>query len=173
MKAAICSISGTSMMTLSSALMSLSGQEFREPEHLSNLTGKLMPFLSEESQAAAGWLAHYGMGSAFAYVYVKLWDKGKLSDSYKTGAVLGGLSGLIGIMIWKATFKVHPFSPVMNYNRFYLQRLPAHLVFAIFAKMAYRLIKERHFYKSAMPDIETLQTAKSFSESESPLIRGI
>jgi hypothetical protein len=45
------------------------------------------------------------------------------------------------MLIWKATFKLHPLTPWMDYRRFYLQRIPAHIVFAVFAALAYNLIR--------------------------------
>jgi hypothetical protein len=141
-KTIVSGFAGTGVMTLASALMSLQGQEFREPEHLSTLIGRLAPFLSREAKTAGGWLAHFGMGTAFASVYVRLWENKKLGYSWKESTALGAASGLIGILIWKATFKIHPFTPVMNYNRFYLQRIPAHIVFALFTAIAYKWIRE-------------------------------
>lgn len=142
LKTLISSATGTTFMTLSSALMSLKGQDFREPKHLSRLAGRLLPFIPKEYHQAIGWTGHYGMGAAFAAVYVSLWEKKKIDTSLLTGVWIGGLSGVVGSLIWKATFKSHPFTPIMNYNRFYLQRIPAHIVFAVFATIAYREIQK-------------------------------
>ncbi|MBL4675387.1 MAG: hypothetical protein JKY70_04160 [Mucilaginibacter sp.] len=40
-------------------------------------------------------------------------------------------------MIWKATFKAHPLPPWINYDRYYLQRIRAHIIFAVGATLAY------------------------------------
>jgi uncharacterized membrane protein len=141
-KTVVGGFAGTSAMTLASALMSLQGQEFREPEHLSTLIGRLAPFLSKVGKTGGGWLAHFGMGTTFASVYVWLWENRKLGYSWKESTVLGAASGMIGVLIWKATFKIHPLTPVMNYNRFYLQRIPAHIVFAVVTAITYKWIRE-------------------------------
>jgi len=138
-----CSIAGTTMMTASSALMSLIGQDFREPERLNGLISRILPFLPKHVRSVSAWAAHYAMGSAFSAVYVKLWDSKTLKPTGTCGLCLGAVSGLIGIAIWKATFVVHPLSPLMNYKRFYLQRTPAHIVFAIFATIAYNVMQTR------------------------------
>jgi len=140
-KTAVSGFTGTTFMTAASALMSLLGQDFREPEHLSTMVGRLAPFLSKRSKVIAGWGGHYAMGFVFAAVYVELWESRKIEHSLKNGIVLGVLSGLVGLLIWKGTFKAHPLPPSMNYNNFYLQRIPAHIVFAVFTTIAYRLIK--------------------------------
>lgn len=140
-KAVVCSLAGTTMMTASSALMSLIGQDFREPERLKGLINRVLPFLPKNVRSISAWAAHYAMGSAFSAVYVKLWDSKTLKPTGTCGLCLGAVSGLIGIAIWKATFVAHPLSPLMNYKRFYLQRIPAHIVFAIFATIAYNAMQ--------------------------------
>lgn len=133
---------GTSVMTASSALMSLlPKEEFREPDQLEKLVGRLLPFLSPKGKTMAGWAAHYGMGMLFSAVYVELWESGKVKPNVKTGLVLGGVSGVVGMLIWQASFWLHPFPPNNRKLDFYLQRIPAHIVFAVFATLAYRLVK--------------------------------
>jgi len=142
-KTIISGFTGTTFMTAGSALMSLAGQDFREPEHLSTMVGRLAPFLSKRAKVIAGWGAHYAMGFVFAAVYVELWESRKIEHTLKNGLILGVLSGLLGLLIWKGTFKAHPLPPSMNYTNFYLQRIPAHIVFAVFATLAYRIVKEK------------------------------
>jgi hypothetical protein len=54
--------------------------------------------------------------------------------------VIGALSGAIAVLIWKATFKVHPLPPWIDFKSYYLQLVPAHMVFAVFATITYRLV---------------------------------
>jgi hypothetical protein len=140
----ISGTAGTTFMTASSALMSLIPHEnFKEPEHLATMVSRLAPGLSKRGQQIAGWGAHYGMGFVFAAVYVELWETGKIKHNIKNGLILGAISGLVGMLIWKATFKIHPLPPSLRYLDFYLQRIPAHIVFAVFATIAYRMLKEK------------------------------
>ncbi|RZM28436.1 MAG: hypothetical protein EOO88_08965 [Pedobacter sp.] len=141
-KTLISGFTGTTFMTAASALMSLMPHEnFKEPEHLSTMAARLAPFLSKGTKTLAGWGAHYGMGFIFAAVYVELWESRKIEHTIKNGIILGLLSGVLGLFIWKGTFKMHPLPPNIRYLDFYLQRIPAHVVFAIFTTIAYRLIK--------------------------------
>jgi hypothetical protein len=143
-KTIISGFAGTTFMTAASALMSLLPHEnFKEPEHLSTMIARLLPFASKKAQTFAGWGAHYSMGFVFAAVYVELWESGKIKHNIKNGVILGLLSGVVGLFIWKGTFKAHPLPPSIRYLDFYLQRIPAHVVFAVFTTIAYRLIKER------------------------------
>jgi hypothetical protein len=103
---------------------------------------RLAPGLSRRANQIAGWGAHYAMGLVFAAVYVELWETKKIRHSIGNGLLLGAISGVLGFLIWKATFKSHPFPPLLNYDHYYLQRIPAHIVFAVTATLAYRLTLE-------------------------------
>ena len=140
-KAALTGIGGTTVMTASSYLMSLLADEnFREPEHLEVLIGRLAPHLSKKAKVLAGWGAHFAMGFVFASVYVELWESKKIKHNLRNGLLLGLISGVLGFLIWKATFKVHPLPPWLNFDHYYLQRIPAHVVFAVGATITYRLL---------------------------------
>jgi hypothetical protein len=142
-KIALSGFMGTNFMTASSALMSVVfGENFREPNHLETMIGRLAPHLSKHAKKIAGWGAHYAMGFVFAAVYVELWETKKIKHNFKNALILGAVSGVLGFLIWKGTFKAHPLPPWINYDHYYLQRIPAHIVFAVFATITYRLIKE-------------------------------
>jgi hypothetical protein len=79
------------------------------------------------------------MGMIFAATYVELWETKKIKHNIKNGLILGAVSGLLGLLIWKATFKIHPLPPWLNYSNFYLQRIPAHIIFAVAATLAYKM----------------------------------
>jgi hypothetical protein len=139
-KTFLAGFAGTTVMTSTSALMSeIMKQNFREPEHLETMIGRLLPQLAGHAKKIAGWGAHYAMGFIFAAIYVELWERRKIRHSIKNGIIIGAISGLLGYMVWKGTFKAHPLPPWLNYRHFYIQRIPAHIIFAVFATLAYRL----------------------------------
>jgi hypothetical protein len=139
-KTLLAGVAGTTVMTADSELMSwMFGENFREPQHLATMVKRLAPRLSKHANQVAGWGAHYAMGLVFAAVYVELWEKKKIPHTLLNGLLLGAISGALGFLIWKSTFKSHPFPPVINYDHYYLQRIPAHIVFAITATLTYRL----------------------------------
>lgn len=130
-------------MTLFSYLVSLADSEnFSEPERLGQLAGRLIPKLDKEQSQVLGWLGHYAVGLLFALVYVELWRKGKLKPDWKTSLWLGGVSGLLAVAIWKSTFKMHPLPPALSFNKYYLQLVPAHVVFALFAGIGYQILRK-------------------------------
>ena len=139
-KIGTAAVAGTLLMTGHSYLMSLwTDKNFNEPEHLATMIGRLAPKLSKHSQLIAGWGAHIAMGLVFAAIYVDLWETKKVKHTFKNAVILGALSGVLGILIWKATFKAHPMPPVINYDQYYSQLIPAHIVFTIAATAAYRM----------------------------------
>jgi hypothetical protein len=140
-KIAVTALTGTTFMTADSYLMSwLFGENFREPEHLATMIGRLAPNLCGKAKRIAGWGAHFAMGFVFASIYVELWESRKIKHNFRNALVLGLVSGILGFLIWKGTFKVHPLPPWLNFDHYYLQRIPAHVVFAVFATIGYRLI---------------------------------
>ncbi|HEX8021905.1 hypothetical protein [Mucilaginibacter sp.] len=139
-------ITGTTFMTLFSYLVSLAdGENFSEPERLGQLVGRLVPKLDKQQSQALGWLGHYGVGLLFALVYVELWRRGKLKPDLKTNLWLGGLSGLLAVAVWKTTFKMHPLPPSLSFSKYYLQLIPAHVVFAVFAGIGYQILKKSNY----------------------------
>lgn len=137
-------VTGTTLMTLFSYLVSLAeGENFSEPERLGQLAGRLIPKLDKEKSLALGWLGHYGVGLLFALVYVELWRDGKLKPDWKTNLWLGGISGLFAVAIWKTTFQLHPLPPALRFNQYYLQLVPAHIVFAVFAGIGYQILNKK------------------------------
>ncbi|PWK79061.1 hypothetical protein LX99_01517 [Mucilaginibacter oryzae] len=132
-------------MTLFSYLVSVAENEnFSEPERLGQLAGRLLPKLSQQQRWSLGWLGHYGVGMLFALVYVHLWRSGKLKHDLLTRIWLGGVSGIIAVAVWKATFKAHPRPPALSYDKYYIQLVPAHMVFALFAGLGYQMLNRNH-----------------------------
>ena len=54
--------------------------------------------------------------------------------------MLGAASGLAAVAIWKAAFMAHPLPPRMSFDKYYLQLVPAHIVFAVVAGLGYSLL---------------------------------
>jgi hypothetical protein len=143
-------LTGTTFMTLFSYLVSIAdGENFSEPERLGQLADRLTPKLNKQQSHALGWLGHYAVGLLFALVYVELWSRKKLKPDFYTCLWLGGLSGIFAVAIWKTTFKLHPLPPSLSFNKYYLQLVPAHLVFAVFAGIGYNILSKNKNYATS------------------------
>jgi hypothetical protein len=135
---------GTTMMTLFSYLVSLvADKNFSEPEHLGTMIHQLLPGTSKKQSQVAGWGAHYAVGLLFVLVYRELWEGGKIKKNLRNSIILGALSGALAVGVWKATLKTHPAPPWIDFTNYYIQLVPAHIVFAVCATLTSSLLDER------------------------------
>lgn len=135
---------GTTMMTLFSYMVSMvADKNFSEPEHLTTMLYRLAPGMSKKQARLAGWGAHYAVGLLFVLVYRELWKTGKIKKSVLNGVILGALSGALAVLVWKGTLKAHPLPPWIDFTNYYIQLVPAHIVFAVCATLTSRLLDEQ------------------------------
>ncbi|MDB5014588.1 MAG: hypothetical protein JWQ25_2790 [Daejeonella sp.] len=145
-KILIPTVVATSAMTLFSYLLSESAnRNFREPKLLGEIIKRNTPVKSFRDSYILGWVAHYLAGMAFITVYDRIWTKSSQKPNINSGALLGGISGIIGVLVWKFTLHVIPQPPLLPRLKFYTQLLPAHLVFGIFAAKTNKIIRDRDF----------------------------
>jgi hypothetical protein len=136
-------ITGTSFMTLFSYLVStLQKENFKEPEILARLIYRLVAQMNKGYSQVAGWNLHYLVGLLFAFYYAKLWQK-KVKPTVISGLILGGITGILAMIVWKLTLNVHPSPPKIKFRRFYSHIIVAHLVFGCFASIGYVLMRSR------------------------------
>jgi hypothetical protein len=134
---------GTTMMTLFSYMVSLAADKnLSEPEHLGTLIHRLVPGSSKKNCQLAGWVAHYAVGLLFVLAYMELWKTGKVKKTVTNGIILGALSGTLAVLAWKTTMKAHPAPPRIDFISYYMQLVPAHIVFAVCATLTERRLHE-------------------------------
>ena len=136
---------GTSAMTLFSYLVSESKHEnFREPDVLRQLIQRLPTTGSNDSAQLTGWGGHYAAGLLFVFVYHQLWKQNKIKPSIASGTLLGAVSGLAGMIVWKVVFRLHPNPQPKNLNQYFRHLLFAHVVFGIFSALTYKLTSSKN-----------------------------
>ncbi|MEO7175375.1 MAG: hypothetical protein ABIV51_05930 [Saprospiraceae bacterium] len=135
-------IIGTSAMTLFSYIISQSkNKNFLEPELVSQLVKRLPKSYTGTQADIAGWTAHYAIGVLFVAIYTKTWAVMKIKPSVSSGAILGTLSGVVGVVGWHCMFKLHPAPPPKNRKQYYEQLIIAHTVFGIFSALTCKLLQ--------------------------------
>jgi hypothetical protein len=148
---------GTSAMTLFSYGVSKEKQkQFREPELLGILIRKLFPSLKFGNAVFSGWALHYAVGALFCIGYDRIWRDENKGPSMANGALLGAISGIVGVSGWHLTLKLHPNPPFIDLKKYYGHLLTAHVAFGIFSAVGYRLpkllntktIADRNFLKN-------------------------
>lgn len=139
LKVVYSAVLGTSFMTVFSYIFSyLSKENTREPVLLGKMIRRLFPGMSRPASRAGGWAAHYAVGLLFAELYAQFWERSAGKTTPKTGLIFGGLLGIGAILIWKFTLEVHPFAPALDFRKFAINLLVAHLVFGFFVAVGYK-----------------------------------
>ena len=127
-------------MTMFSYIISRKQREqFREPVLLSILIKRLISDKKYPKLNAHGWLVHYTVGTTFCTLYDYVWRRSNLNPTLANGAIIGALTGVVGITGWHLTFQLHPDPPKINLQKYYGHLLVAHVVFGMFAALGYRL----------------------------------
>ncbi|TRW27190.1 hypothetical protein FMM05_00690 [Flavobacterium zepuense] len=143
---------GTTFMTLYSMLRSKQdNQEYSEPVLINELidNSKNLPAIKNEITHPAGYILHYVTGVGFVSLYWLLWKKVLLRPSGFRIVIVGGLSGLTGIAVWKILFKQHNSHPYNNRFGYYKQLLTAHIIFSATALVTYKALgTSKRYYLS-------------------------
>lgn len=136
-KVIVSGLTGTTFMTAFSYYVSAAKNEnFREPQLLAILAKRMIPSLSRKEALIIGWKLHYDVGLLFVSCYAAVWKKSR--PGILSGLLLGALSGLIGIAVWKTVFSLHPNPPRIKYGNYYGHLFVTHLVFGAFAGIGYK-----------------------------------
>jgi hypothetical protein len=129
----------TSVMTLFSYKTSkMTKHQFREPQLLATLMTRIMSQEKNPAHDIHGWLLHYFVGILFVTGYDQIWHKMRVCPRLTDGALLGGISGVVGAEVWSLLLRLHPDPPKVNLKKYYRHLLAAHVVFGIFAVAGYR-----------------------------------
>jgi hypothetical protein len=131
---------GTTFMTLFSYwISSKKRKQFREPELLDGLLQRLPVHVPATAAQVSGWLIHYGVGFSFCAIYDAIWKHMAARPSVTNGMMLGGISGLVGILGWHAVLSFHPNPPAVEIKKYYGHLMLAHVIFGVFSVIGYRL----------------------------------
>jgi hypothetical protein len=124
-------------MTLFSAIVSkFTKYDFAEHKVLAKLLKRRI--IEEKTSNILGWKGHLLAGVGFAYLNKGLLAKKMIKPEVKPATAVGLMEGLIGIMIWKTAFKLHPNPPKIDLNKFFVQLLLAHVVYALVSILSMR-----------------------------------
>lgn len=133
-------IIGASLMTLFSYLAAVTFDKlFKEPVLL-NILIKRAQFAKGHIHWLAGWVIHYGMGAIFVIIYYLLWEFTAIDPSYLSGAAFGLASGIIGVTGWSIIFNIHEHQPDIDFTKYYLHLILAHIIFGIGAATGFLLL---------------------------------
>ncbi|MCO6149471.1 hypothetical protein [Flavobacterium sp. NRK1] len=148
-KLIIAGIVGTTFMTLYSYYISKKENEkYLEPEMINELidNSKNLPNVNNERYHPAGWGLHYVTGISFMAVYWLLWKRALTHPTISKILIIGSLSGVVGIIVWKIIFSQHEKPPHNDRYGYYKQLFTAHIIFSFFALSTYKLCNKADNY---------------------------
>lgn len=141
LKILLGTVLGTTLMTIFSYIIAeITEKQFKEPVLLNRLVDRF-PNLEVDvsSKSLIGWILHYGMGLFFLITYYLLWKYTFIEPTILYGILLGFVSGIVGITVWKVTFSVHPNPPSVDLEKYFIHLLIAHIIFGIGAVLGYNI----------------------------------
>lgn len=135
----ISGLIATSLMTLFSYIWSwIKDSKFKEPQLLNLLIkSSTIIRLNPGKRNVTGWIIHYIIGWFFVLCFDFIWRNTALVPSFGNGALLGAIAGLVGITGWKTFFYLNADPPEIEFRKFYLQLIIAHIIFGLGAVIAY------------------------------------
>ncbi|MFP9119059.1 hypothetical protein ACLI08_14805 [Flavobacterium sp. RNTU_13] len=142
-KIIIAGVVGTTFMTLYSYLKARKeNQEYVEPIMINKLidNSEDLPQIHDEESHPSGYILHYATGIGFMAVYYMAWEKALSKPTLSKILLIGVLSGVTGIAVWKLLFAQHS-RPPQNYRHgYYRQLFIAHIIFTLFAISTYKVL---------------------------------
>jgi len=133
-------ILATIAMTIFSYVLSyFTNNELEEPQLLNKLInnhpGNSYVMNNEHS---VGWAIHLFIGILFVAVFEVFVTLQVLNSTLLTGILFGFVAGLIGVGFWSSAFTLHPKPPHINRPLYYVQLVPAHIIFGITMVLLYQ-----------------------------------
>lgn len=96
---------------------------------------------------ATGTFAHVAVGAIFSFSYFLLWNWGVFDISLTDSLIIGLLSGIIAIIIWRLYFAVHQKPPKVPLPHYFAALLISHLLFGLVTVNIFNLISDNpHFW---------------------------
>jgi len=138
----VASVVAIVLMTVFSYVVGrLRKKEFTEPVLLNDLLRRIkLQSNADKFRHPAGWIIHYIVGLIFVIGYHLLWTREVIALTLISGAILGAVCGLIGIVGWHTTLSIHPNPPPIHLKEYYVQLFFAHVIFGLSAAASYLVI---------------------------------
>lgn len=129
----------TAIMTaFSYVLANIQSEQFREPELLNSLISRSETIkLNPSKNHLVGWLLHFIIGWIFAAIYFLICAFTPVETGIISGSVFGLIAGVAGIIGWKIMFKLNNNPPNIDFSRFYIQLVIAHVIFGAVAALVF------------------------------------
>ncbi|RZJ75214.1 MAG: hypothetical protein EOO45_06305 [Flavobacterium sp.] len=141
LKIAIAAFRATNIMTTFSYLLSASYKKlFKEPVMMDFVLEGIGIHLKGKWHKIGGWIAHYIIGFAMVICYEAVWRYTIVKFGFVSGIIFGIVSGLIGILCWRAIYLTSIHDDVSR-RSYYIQLFFGHILFACAVVIAFKIFK--------------------------------
>ena len=125
-------IATTAMTLFSYALSSIFNKKYKEPQLINELISRSskIPF-NLFKEHVLGWIIHLLVGLGFIVVFKILLWLDLFNLTIKSGVLYGFLTGLVGILFWGVSLRLHSNPPKLNRTQYLIHLIPAHVTFGL------------------------------------------
>lgn len=146
LKIIIAGILGTAVMTLFTYVLAfITKHRFKVVKILGTmLTFQTTPnkgLSHRPSAIIVGTIAHYFVGIVFSFAYAWLWSKELVDENFFQVVILGFVTGIFAVMIWRIFIAIHPNPPDLPLQSYLSAILAGHIFFAIGVFVTYFLVR--------------------------------
>ena len=133
---------GTLAMTAFMYLYAYSTSHFTKVIHIlgNMLVGERNYYSPTKSAFLVGMAAHFGVGILFSFAYFLLWNWGIFRIDLIDSILIGSISGVLAVVVWKSYLKLHTHPPQINLLHYFTALFIAHIIFAVVSVYVFRII---------------------------------
>src|SRR5690606_4745896 len=135
---------GTVAMTGLMYLYSYLSKRFTKVIHiLGNMViGERNYYTPSRNALLIGTVAHFGVGILFSFAYFLLWNWGIFGINLGDSVLIGIVSGVVAIIVWKIYLSLHSSPPKISHFHYFASLFLAHIVFAVVSVNVFELITD-------------------------------
>ncbi|MDO6436100.1 hypothetical protein Q4534_01720 [Cyclobacterium sp. 1_MG-2023] len=134
----------TAVMTIVMYAYTALSKHFTKVIHLlgSMISGDQNIHTPSKSTLILGTLAHFSVGIIFSMSYYLLWNWGVFEINFVDSVIIGGLSGIVAIVVWKSYLTLHLYQPEISQFHYFFALFIAHIVFGIVSVNLFLMITD-------------------------------
>ncbi len=137
-------IAGTVAMTVVMYLYSYLSHFFTKVIHIlgNMLLGETNFYSPSKKALLVGTIAHFGVGVIFSFSYFLLWNWGIFKINFEGSLLIGAISGVVAILVWKGYISLHSNPPNFTQLHYFIALFIAHIVFGLVSVNVFQLITD-------------------------------
>ena len=137
-------LAGTVAMTGLMYLYAYLSKKFTKVIHiLGNMViGETNYYTPSRNAFLIGTVAHFGVGILFSFAYFLLWNWGIFGINLGDSVLIGIVSGIVAIIVWKIYLSLHSSPPKTSHFHYFAALFLAHIVFAVVSVNVFQMITD-------------------------------